>query len=48
MRRYQRQLSDAVEQVEGGSRGAIEDTSTKAFQAGLSLLPVLWRELNRR
>ncbi len=48
MRRYQRQLAIALEKVEGISRGAREDKSIKALQAGMSLLPVLWRDLNRR
>jgi len=48
MRRYQRQLEAAADRVEGISQGAITDTSTKALQAGLALLPVLWRDLNRR
>jgi len=48
MRRYQRQLEAATDRVEGISQGAITDTSTKALQAGLALLPVLWRDLNRR
>ncbi len=48
MRRYQRQLAAAREKVEGVSRGAREDTSIKALQAGMALLPTLWRDLNRR
>ena len=48
MRRYQRQLADAKDKVEDVSRGAREDTSIKALKAGMALLPVLWRDLNRR
>lgn len=48
MRCYQRRMLAASEKFEGFSRGAINNTSTKAFKAASELLPVLWRDLNRR
>lgn len=48
MRRYQRQLSDASDTLENLPQGATKDTSIRAVKAGIALLPVLWRDLNRR
>ena len=48
MRRCQRQLEAALEKAEHIPCKGRKDTSIKAFQAGMALLPALWRDLNRR
>jgi hypothetical protein len=48
MRRMQRRLADAKNEIEAVSGGARRDKSAKALQAGISLLPTLWRDVNRR
>jgi hypothetical protein len=48
MRRCQRQLSEARDRNDASSEGAKTDKTMKALEAGITLLPVLWRDINRR
>ncbi len=48
MRRFQRQLAEAKGRDDASSEGARTDKTAKALQAGINLLPVLWRDINRR
>ena len=48
MRRYQRRLAEAKDRIDAPSEGAKTDKPAKALQAGIELLPTLWRDLNRR
>ena len=48
LRRYRRRLAIAHEKAEGVSCESQKDMTIRALQAGTALLPVLWRDLNRR
>ena len=48
MRRYRSRLSTALDKAQGVSCTRREDTTIKALQAAMALLPALWRDLNRR
>lgn len=48
VRRYQRQLAAGMDKAASSSCGAKHKVTAKAFQVGISLLPVLWRDSKRR
>ncbi len=48
VRRYQRQLATGLDKLANPNCGAKHKVAAKAFNAGMSLLPVLWRDSKRR